>query len=634
MRDSAVVMWHSATSALGHVEFGEGGSLDRRAAGAQPARVHEVRLTGLRPGRQYRYRVVWGEHASDVYSFRTAPPSGTRRFRLALYGDNRTQPEVHREIVQRVLQERPDLVVNTGDLVAAGRQVEQWEPMFFGPLRPLMREIAYWPSLGNHEQNADSYYHFFSLPNNEAWYSFDYANAHIIALDSNQPYGPGTPQYQWLEEDLKNSRADWKMVFFHHPMFSAHPTRSVNANRWAWQPLFLKYGVNLVLTGHDHHYQRCYPIGAAAGDGITYHFTSGGGGAPLYPVQQNIWTAVTQSVHHFMIFDIDGKKARGKTITVDGKQIDDFAIDLDRKPSPPEFVAWEPFLWERSLEEQIRAAAPTRVNSGPFRVPVSLSLENPMPRAIRAEIAWENASGWQIEPARVPVDLARGGRRQVDFTARARWPECYPTPTAVLRLRQGAEGFRNREIRLEPIRVRPERELTASSGESALANHLMISTTGRQRMADVSVAARRTATGLEVRVRVPQANEKTLAAGETARDAARVWNRDEGVLVRLAIPGGARYDMGVNSRGTLYDARGGDTTWNGAWSAAVAPAAGGWEATLRIPWSDLGLDAPPAPGAVWRFNLVRTDGDRRETSEWVPSFGDVNAEGSFGRLRF
>ncbi len=257
-----------------------------------------------------------------------------------------------------------------------------------------------------------------------------------------------------------------------------------------------------------------------------------------------------------------------------------------------------------------------------------------MPRAIRAEISWENLSGWQIEPARVPVDLARGGRSQVDFTARARWPECYPTPTAVLRIRQGAEAFRNREIRLEPIRVRPERELTATSGGAVLANSLMISTTGRQRMADVSMAARRSATGLEVRVRVPQPNEKTLAAGETARDAARVWNRDEGVLVRVAIPGGARYDLGVNSRGTLYDARGGDATWNGAWIAVVAPAAGGWDATLRIPWSDLGLDAPPAPGVVWRFNLVRTDGDRRETSEWVPSFGDVNAEGSFGRLRF
>ena len=99
-------------------------------------------------------------------------------------------------------------------------------------------------------------------------------------------------------------------------------------------------------------------------------------------------------------------------------------------------------LWERTLEEQIRATAPVSVNRGPFRVPVSLSLENPLPRAIQAEVVWEDTSGWQIDPARVPVDLARGAKMRVMITANARWPECYPLPTAVLRIRKGAEGFR------------------------------------------------------------------------------------------------------------------------------------------------------------------------------------------------
>jgi hypothetical protein len=633
LQDSAVVMWHSATAAAGRVEFGEGEVLDHQAVETEPGRVHEVRLTGLKPGRRYRYRVGWDNYSSDVYSFRTAPPASVRRFRFALYGDNRTQPEIHRQIVARMLKERPDLVLNAGDLVAAGRQVEQWEPMFFGPLRPLMREISYWPSLGNHEQNAGSYYHFFSLPNNEAWYSFDYANAHLIALDSNQPYAPGSPQYEWLEEDLQHARADWKIVFFHHPMFSAHPTRAVNANRWAWEPLFLQYGVNLVLTGHDHHYQRCYPVGTAKGDRMTYHFTSGGGGAPLYPVQQKIWTAVTESVHHFMLFDIEERKARGKTITVDGKQIDQFTIDLDRRPAHHKYVAWEPFLWERSLEEQLRAAGPQTVRAGPFRVPVRLSLENPLPRGIRAEMVWESASGWQSEPAQVRVSLAPQGREDVTFIASARWPECYPVPAAVLRLQKGAERFRNRELRLAPLQIRPERELTVSEGEAPLLKSEMVDPMGRQRREDIALEVHRTSTGLEFRVQVPQSNPKTLSAGATERDSPQVWNRDEGVLLRLVLPGGVRYDLGVNSRGTQYDTRGGDTSWNGAWTATVEPAAGGWAATLRIPWSDLALGAAPGSGSEWRWNVVRTDGDRRETSEWVPTFGDTNAAASFGRLR-
>jgi hypothetical protein len=634
LQESAVVMWHSATSAPGRVEYGEGERMDRRAAETQEARIHEVRLTGLKPGTRYHYRVVWGDHSSDVYSFRTAPPAGTRRFRLALYGDNRSQPNVHREIVQRVMAERPELVLNTGDLVAAGRQVEQWEPMFFGPLRPLMREIGYWPSLGNHEQNADSYYHFFSLPNNEAWYSFDYANAHIVALDSNQPYTPGSPQYDWLEKDLRSSRADWKIVFFHHPMFSAHPTRSINANRWAWQPLFIRLGVNLVLTGHDHHYQRAHPVGSANGGGITYHFTSGGGGAGLYPVHQHIWTAVTESVHHYMVFDFDGRTTRGKAITAEGKQIDAFTIDLDRKPSPGEFVAWEPFMMERSLEESLRAGAPVGVKAGSFEVRAALPLENPLPAAIRAEVTWENPGGWQMEPARAEVRLRPGSAERVTFTARGRWPESYPVPGAVVRIVEGAEGFRNREIRLAPIRIRPERELAAAEGDAPLSVSPMIHTNGRERMADLAFAVCRTAAGLEVRARVPQPNAATLAVGETERDAGRMRGRDESLVIRLAPPGAARYELVVNSRGTLYDARDGDATWNGTWTAGVKPAEGGWEVNLRIPWADLGLSGPPAAGTRWPFNLARTDGSRRETGEWVPTFGDANAPGGYGVLRF
>src|SRR5262249_12841171 len=155
------------------------------------------------------------------------------------------------------------------------------------------------------EQNADNYYHFFPLPNNGAWYSFDWANAHFICLDSNQELGEDTEQYRWLEKDVAASRAEWKVVFFHHPLFSAHPTRPINANRWSWQPLFQRMGVPVVLTGHDHFYERCLPIGSAtaATPETTWQFTTGGGGAPLYPIEPRIYTAVAQSVHHYVIFD-------------------------------------------------------------------------------------------------------------------------------------------------------------------------------------------------------------------------------------------------------------------------------------------------------------------------------------------
>jgi hypothetical protein len=352
-------------------------------------------------------------------------------------------------------------------------------------------------------------------------------------------------------------------------------------------------------------------------------------------VEQKVWTAATQSVHNYMVLDFDGRKVRGKAITDEGKPIDDFTIDPDRRPSPSEFVAWEPLAWERSLEEQFRAAGPASVAAGDFRIQGSLALTNPLRETVRAELAWDAAPGWRIEPSRMSLTLKPGAAERVAFSASAHWPDAYPVPGAVLRLGEGATGFRNREIRLEPLRVRPERAVSAVAEEVPPAPTVMISANGRERMPqEVGLAVRRTAAGLEVRARVPQPNAAALAGGETARDAARVWNRDESLLVRLAPPGGSRYDFAVNSRGTLYDARDGDTTWNGAWTAEAKPAAGGWEATLRIPWSDLGLTVPPAPGTAWRFNLVRTDGDRRATGEWVPIFGDAAATARFGMLQF
>src|SRR5262249_29878640 len=160
---------------------------------------------------------------------------------------SRSNPEVHAEIVRRMLALGPDIVINTGDLVADGTKKEHWKPQFFDPLKPLFARTPVITCMGNHERDAGLYYDYFTYPNNEARLSYRWANVHFIVLDSQKPYDPGSEQYKWLDAELAGPDADWRVVFFHYPMFSCHPTRDVNGNRWAWQDLFDRRGVDIVF---------------------------------------------------------------------------------------------------------------------------------------------------------------------------------------------------------------------------------------------------------------------------------------------------------------------------------------------------------------------------------------------------
>ncbi len=89
------------------------------------------------------------------------------------------------------MEHEPELVINAGDLVSAGKVYEQWKPQFFDPLAPLIRSVPIYTILGNHERNSDHYYSYFDLPNNEAWWTADFGVVHLIALDSCRQTGVG-----------------------------------------------------------------------------------------------------------------------------------------------------------------------------------------------------------------------------------------------------------------------------------------------------------------------------------------------------------------------------------------------------------------------------------------------------------
>jgi hypothetical protein len=336
----AVVMFEASGEVRGRVEYGvAGGGLGMATSSAHVGSRHAITLKGLSPATRYFYRVKGdGEAsgggaggagagaakalASKVYHFTTAPPPGSDAPVVFLaYGDNRSQPKIHSAMVQRMLQEDPAFIVNTGDLTEVGVDERQWQAQFFDPARPLMRYAPLWPSLGNHEGNHISYYDHFSLPNNESWYRFQYGEVELFALNTAYNLGPGSEQLLWFEAALAASTAKWKVAFFHHPPFSCTAGRmpGFGPARKNLIPLFERYGVQLVLSGHDHLYGR------GEQNGVTYVIT-GGGGAYTYPPQVEAPNALCERVHHYCWIRVDGDHLQLRAIDIDGREVDAFTL--------------------------------------------------------------------------------------------------------------------------------------------------------------------------------------------------------------------------------------------------------------------------------------------------------------------
>ncbi|MCK5943147.1 MAG: metallophosphoesterase, partial [Planctomycetes bacterium] len=254
---SSVVHWGERVDWVGEGDAREPTFAHRQQSeGAH--RLHEVRLDGLEPDTAYYYRVqsvddlgreLWG----DVLSFQTAPDPGTP-FAFAVISDTQGNPKVSGAVARHAWALRPNFVLHPGDLVSTGTVKAQWLDHFFASMRPLLERVALFPVLGNHERDARFYYDYMSLPDPEYHYTFVYGDAQFFLIDSNRKVGPGSEQFLFLARELKKSRAQWKIVCYHHPAYSSDENDYGNA--WSGPssrgdlrtrklvPLFDRYGVD------------------------------------------------------------------------------------------------------------------------------------------------------------------------------------------------------------------------------------------------------------------------------------------------------------------------------------------------------------------------------------------------------
>ena len=241
---------------------------------------HTVRLSGLKPGAKYAYRVGNANRGwwSDWATLET--PDGGNEVTFFHMSDPQSQNEKQytegwANVVSKAFELYPDakFIANTGDLVDYGMNNHQWQWMFDTASADLMSTYLM-PATGNHEEKDDSStVSNFILPNvpeqdtvSGVYYSFDYNNVHIAVLNTNDltdKDAMSDKQIDWLKQDMKASSAQWKIVMFHKALYSNgshYDDDDVVAMRAQLGKLMPELDIDLVLQGHDHVYLRTYSL--------------------------------------------------------------------------------------------------------------------------------------------------------------------------------------------------------------------------------------------------------------------------------------------------------------------------------------------------------------------------------------
>jgi len=328
---SAWVVWECSHTVRAEVHVKVDGKL-HRVHGSGRSQVHKVMLTRLQPETTYtvqvHHEVFNGTLISKPITFTTLPRRD-RPVRLAVVGDTQDHPEINHKVALGMRSHNPALGLIVGDLVGAGWEKEQWVHDFFGSMRPLWADVPLFPVLGNHDRNAHLYYALLALPETLYYYDFRAGAADIFTLDTEHPVEPGSVQYRWLEQVLARSTARWKIVAHHYPPYSSdlddYGTDLGDTSARELCPLYDRYNVDLVFSGHIHSYERTHPLraGKVVKDGTVYLVVGGGGGdleefLPTPPP----FSAVRKSAHHYGILDITPQSLTFRAYNLDGTLFD------------------------------------------------------------------------------------------------------------------------------------------------------------------------------------------------------------------------------------------------------------------------------------------------------------------------
>jgi hypothetical protein len=296
------VRWRTSAAVLGRVQVGPSpGVVTAAATESSPRTEHEVRVSGLTPDTLYYYSVgtSTGTTAGDAtYRFRTAPVNGTERpTRVWVVGDSGTANANVRAVRDAYAayagSRDADLWLMLGDNAYNDGLDSEYQSAVFNIFPELLRKTVLWPAYGNHDgygsdagSNTGPYFDIFTLPRqgeaggvasgSEAYYSFDYANIHFVSLESFETdRSPNGTMLSWLRRDLAANTQPWVIAYFHHPPYSkgSHDSDAeieLIEMRQNALPILENFGVDLVLAGHSHAYERSFLLDSHYSDSSTF----------------------------------------------------------------------------------------------------------------------------------------------------------------------------------------------------------------------------------------------------------------------------------------------------------------------------------------------------------------------------
>jgi predicted phosphodiesterase len=258
---------------------------------------------------------------ADEFKF----PLKSDSVRFAAIGDMGTGAPPQYEVAQRMLKVRQtfpfDFVIMLGDNIYGGSKPVDFDRKFAVPYKPLIDAgVKFYASLGNHDNTNERFYKPFDM-NGESYYTYKKGNVRFFVLNSNYM---DPKQSAWLETQLRDAgNGDWKVCYLHHPLYTSAKFHGPSLDlRQSLEPLFIKYGVDVVFSGHEHVYERIHPQ-----HGI-YYFTEGASGElrPGDLARSAITDKGFDTDRSFMLIEIAGDEMYFETISRTGDTVDSGVI--------------------------------------------------------------------------------------------------------------------------------------------------------------------------------------------------------------------------------------------------------------------------------------------------------------------
>ena len=350
--------------------------------GPESVRYHSLQLDGLTSGTPYAYRVGSDGGWSEWHHFRTADDDPEASFRFLYFGDVQNGILSHwARVLRTAYRAAPDaaFALYAGDLVNDGHADTQWSEWYRAGAW-LHATLPAIPVTGNHEYRsldraregdkllAMLWRPQFGLPVDggvpeglaETVYTLDYQTARLFVLNSNRDV---ESQALWLEEALAAPTERWKIVTFHHPLFSNAGDRDNPGLRDLWLPILERHGVDLVLQGHDHTYSR----GSLAperrtGDGTGPVFVVSVAGAKQYELADEPWSnyagdaelaRAAENTQLYQVITVEPSRLGFRSYTAIGELYDGF--ELLREDGGKRLVELPPAVGARRFD-----------NTGPY----------------------------------------------------------------------------------------------------------------------------------------------------------------------------------------------------------------------------------------------------------------------------